>query len=282
MERFETGTDELLCELKERVAVVTLNKPHRKNALGDILTPALRALLPRLEEHPDVGCVMITGAGNAFCSGGDVTEMGSGARSSIQPPAVEVRTVALTRKQATLTGRLHHLQKPTIAALPGAAAGAGLSIALACDLRIASENAFMVTAFRNVGLSGDYGVSWFLPRLVGLARAKSLLLRSPRLSARQAEAIGLVDEVFPEATFREQAMAFAVEIASGPTRALTRMKHNLNAGLTLSLDESFALEAKHMIESGSDDEAREAIVAFMGKRRPAFHGESGLRGGNDR
>jgi len=280
MARIETGTEELLCELNQRVALVTLNKPQKRNALGDILTPALRSLLPQLENHPDVGCVMITGAGNAFCSGGDVSEMGGGRGVDTGTPALEARIAELTRKQETLTGRLYHLHKPTIAALPGAAAGAGLSIALACDLRIASDNAFLVTAFRNVGLSGDYGVSWFLPRLVGLGRAKSLLLRSPRLSACQALDIGLVDQVYPENIFRAEAMRYAIELAMGPTEALVRMKQNLQTGLTSSLTDAFALEARHMIASANGSEAQEAIAAFKTKRQPVFHGKPDNRGGN--
>ncbi|MGE0625602.1 MAG: enoyl-CoA hydratase-related protein [Pseudomonadales bacterium] len=280
-ERIDTGTDELRCELSRRVALVTLNKPEKKNALGDILTPALRAFLPVLEARDDVGCVMLTGAGDAFCSGGDVTEMGSGSTRSAQPPSLEARIADLTAKQETLTGCLYHLRKPTIAALPGAAAGAGLSIALACDLRIASDNAILVTAFRNVGLSGDYGVSWFLPRLVGLARAKSLLLHSPRLSADQALDIGLVDRVYPRDVFRDEAMRYALEIASGPTQALVRMKQNLQTGLTSSLADTFALEARHMIASGGGVEAREAIAAFREKRKPVFHRDTEAHGGSE-
>jgi 2-(1,2-epoxy-1,2-dihydrophenyl)acetyl-CoA isomerase len=129
MARIETGTNELLCEITRRVAIVTLNKPEKKNALGDILTPALRALLPRLESRSDVGCVMITGAGNAFCSGGDVSEMGGRDKTDEPARGLEERISDLTKKQRLLTGRLYEFAKPTIAALPGAAAGAGLSIA---------------------------------------------------------------------------------------------------------------------------------------------------------
>lgn len=269
--RVDTGTDELLCHITQRVAVVTLNKPHKKNALGDILSPALRALLPVLEQSDQVGCVMITGAGNAFCSGGDVSEMGGTANRRPEGSPESDRVAELTQKQQMLTGRLYHLNKPTIAALPGAAAGAGLSIALACDLRIAAEDAIMVTAFRNIGLSGDYGATWFLPRLVGSARAKSLFYFSPRLTAHEALAMGLIDRVFPTTTFREDALDYAIELANGPTRALARIKQNLQAGIEQSLMASFALEAKNMIASGQDDEAREAITAFREKRRPSFH-----------
>ena len=281
MTQIDTGTDELLCQISDRVAVVTLNKPRKKNALGDILTPALRALLPKLEERSDVGCVMITGAGSAFCAGGDVSEMGGSSNRDEKQPGPEERIHDLTQKQQALTGRLYHLKKPTIAALPGAAAGAGLSIALACDLRIASDNAFMITAFRNVGLTGDYGVSWFLPRLIGLARAKSLMYLSPRLSAADAQTIGLVDCMFPEVSFQEEALKYAIELANGPTHALIKMKENMQVGLTQALEDSFALEAKHMIESGRSDEAREAISAFREKRRPVFHKNNDNVAGED-
>lgn len=276
MVQLDTGTQELRCDIEARVATVTLNKPHKKNALGDVLTPALRAVLPQLEARSDVGCVMITGAGDAFCAGGDVSEMGSssGSGAAIKAPSAQERIDALTEKQRLLTGRLYHLNKPTIAALPGAAAGAGLSIALACDLRVAADTAFMITAFRNIGLSGDYGASWFLPRLVGLARAKSLFYRSPRLSALDAQNMGLVDAVFSAETFRHEAFEFAQEIANGPTQALSKMKANLHAGMFLSLDDAFALEAKHLIESSGGAEAREAISAFQQKRQPVFHNDT--------
>lgn len=136
----ETGTDELLCSIRDRVATVTLNKPDKRNALGDILTPALREILLVLEADQRVGCVLLTGAGKAFCAGGDVSEMGSGA-SSAHPRATDERVAELTRKQESLSLRLYELAKPTIAALPGPAAGAGLSIALACDLRVAARDA---------------------------------------------------------------------------------------------------------------------------------------------
>jgi enoyl-CoA hydratase/carnithine racemase len=165
--RIDTGTDELLCELSERVATVTLNRPHKKNSLGDRLTPALREILLTLEAHPDVGCVLLTGAGDAFCSGGDVSGMGGGSSDEAPTRSPDERVAELIRRQESLTLRLYELAKPTVAALPGPAAGAGLSIALACDLRVASEDAFIVTAFARIGLSGDYGSSWFLNRLLG-------------------------------------------------------------------------------------------------------------------
>ena len=176
MYSIDTGTEELLCSIHDRVATITLNKPHKKNALGDILTPALRETIAILEDDSRVGSILITGAGDAFCAGGDVASMGGGSSTnSKHPKSKKDRIENLLIKQKTLTQRIHELKKITIAALPGAAAGAGLSIALACDLRIASRNAFVTKACGNIGLSGDYGASWFLPRLIGLSKAKENL-----------------------------------------------------------------------------------------------------------
>lgn len=269
VEKVDTGTDELLCEIRDRVAIITLNKPHKKNALGDILTPAFRETLLTLESRRDVGCLLIWGAGDAFCSGGDVSGMGGG--SSGPKSNIHERAVALTRKQETLTGRLFHFAKPTVAALSGVAAGAGLSIALACDVRVGSESAFITTAFKNIGLSGDYGASWFLPRLIGLARAKHLFFTAQRVSAQGCLEMGLLAEVYSDEEFRERAFTYARDIATGPSLALGLMKKNLNAGLEQPLENSLALEANHLMMSGGSPENVEAAKAFMEKRTPDFH-----------
>ncbi len=271
-----TGTEELLCTIDHRVAVITLNKPHKKNALGDILTPALRQTLLELEDHDDVGCIMLTGAGDAFCSGGDVSGMGAESSNADTagekaPPTKQELIERLTQAQKTLTQRLYEHPKVTVAALPGAAAGAGLSIALACDLRVASDNAFLTTAFARIGLSGDYGASWFLTRLIGLAQAKEMFYLSERIIAEEAQTLGLVNRVFPQASFRKQAFEYAKTIANGPTQALGRMKKNLHQGLGQGLPDSLALEATHLIESMGTHESKEAISAFMEKRTPKFH-----------
>ncbi len=266
----DTGTSELLCHIEDRVATVTLNKPEKRNALGDVLTPALRAILPVLEADNRVGCVLLTGAGKAFCSGGDVSGMGGASASDAPPKSMDERVAELTVKQETLTLRLYELAKPTIAALPGPAAGAGFSIALACDLRVAARDAFMMSAFINIGLSGDYGASWFLNRLLGQAKAKELMFRSERIDAETGYALGLVNEIFEPDSFRDDAQAYAAQIANGPATALRLMKRNLNRGAAQGLRESLAMEAQHMILSGQSDDAKEAIRAFMEKRKPNF------------
>ena len=271
----DTGTDELLCEIRNRVATVTLNRPHKKNSLSDQLTPALREILLVLEERSDVGCVMLTGKGNAFCSGGNVSGFSGGSKDDLdaspaQPASHDDRVAELIRKQESLTLRLYELAKPTVAALPGPAAGAGLSIALACDLRIASRSAFIITAFRNIGLSGDYGSSWFLNRLIGQSKAKELMYFSERVGAEECARLGLVNSVFEHETFREDAFLYAKRLANGPTVALNRMKRNINLGALQGLRESLALEAEHMVASFQTEDAREAIRAFAEKRKPDF------------
>lgn len=266
--QIDTGTDELLCEITDRVATVTLNRPEKKNSLSDQLTPALREILLELEAHPDVGCVMLTGTGDAFCSGGDVSGMGSGTAGPVK--TLDERVAELIRKQESLTLRLYELAKPTVAALPGPAAGAGLSIALACDLRVAASTAFILTAFVNIGLSGDYGASWFLNRLVGQSKAKELMYLAERVGADECARLGLVNAVFEPETFRADAFAYARRLASGPTVALSRMKRNINRGGMQGLRESLAMEAEHMVMSFQTEDAAEAVRAFAEKRKPQF------------
>src|SRR2546422_3405635 len=164
----DTGTDELLCAIRDRVAVITLNRPEARNSLSDHLTPALRRMIKRNGDDPDVGALLITGAGSAFCSGGDVKGMGgSSAAAAI---SFSDKVARLKERQRTLTGVLVSVRKPTIAALPGPAAGAGLAIALACDIRIGAGSTIMTTGYARVALTADYGMSCMLTRMAGDGR----------------------------------------------------------------------------------------------------------------
>jgi len=272
-DELDTGTGQLLCRLDDGVATITLNRPERKNALSDELTPALRQTLLTLEADPTVRCVVITGAGSAFCAGGDVSGMSARSGDSPTPsPSLQDAVRRLQHGQETLTLRLFELAKPTIAALPGPAAGAGLSIALACDLRIAAASAFVVTAFANIGLSGDYGGSWFLTQLVGPARAKELYYTSRRVGAEEALALGIVNEVVPDAELPERTRALARTIANGPPIALRYMKQNLNRAVGADLKTCLAEEAERMVRCTRTDDHREAVRAFLDKRAPYFEG----------
>ena len=210
----DTGTGELLCEIRDRVAVITLNRPEARNALSDHLTPALRRMIKQCGDDPNVGALLITGAGTAFCAGGDVKGMGS--NSNKTEMTFEERVADLRTKQRTLTGALVAVRKPTIAALPGPAAGAGMALALACDIRIAAESAIMSTGYARIGLTGDYGIAWLLTRLVGTSRARELMFLSERIDARRCETLGLVNRVVADAELRETAFALAKVAGRGP------------------------------------------------------------------
>jgi enoyl-CoA hydratase/carnithine racemase len=264
--RLDTGTDELLGEVRDGVAIFTLNRPSARNALSDRLTPALRAGIAACDADPDVGAFLITGAGAAFCAGGDVKSMG--APSGQPAPPQEARVAELVRRQRTLTGALVASRKPSIAALPGPAAGAGLSLALACDLRVAAVSAYVRTAYVRIGLPGDYGIHWLLTRAVGPGRARELMLLSEDVDARRCEQLGLVNRVVPDADLFETAFALAARLAAGPRQTQAVIKDNLDDALRLDFLASLDAEARRMIEHGGSPESREAIRAFV-ERRPA-------------
>jgi enoyl-CoA hydratase/carnithine racemase len=266
----DTGTSELLCEIRDRVALITLNRPEARNALSDHLTPALRRMIKQCGDDPKVGALLITGAGNAFCAGGDVKGMGSNANKA--EIAAEERVADLRTRQRTLTGALVAVRKPTIAALPGPAAGAGMALALACDIRIASESAIMSTGYARIGLTGDYGIAWLLTRLVGTSRARELMFLSERIDARRCETLGLVNRVVPDAEMREAAFALAKSLAEGPSIALARIKDNLDHAVNSDLLDSMDQEAENMVRSARTTDHKEAVRAFIDKRKPAFVG----------
>jgi 2-(1,2-epoxy-1,2-dihydrophenyl)acetyl-CoA isomerase len=272
----DTGTNQLLCSVENGVATITLNRPDKRNALSNELTPALRQALLTVEADPAVRCVVITGAGRAFCSGGDVSGMGGSPPSAppdVPRPTLEDAVRRLQHGQETLTLRLFDLAKPTIAALPGAAAGAGMSIALACDLRIAAKAAFVTSAFANIGLSGDYGGSWLLTQLVGVARAKELYYTGRRVGADEGLALGIFNEVVADDELMARTRTLAESIAAGPPIALRYMKENLNRAVAADLRSALALEADRMVRCTRTEDHREAVQAFIGKRKPVFHGK---------
>jgi enoyl-CoA hydratase/carnithine racemase len=267
----DTGTDELLCEIRNRVALITLNRPDARNALSDQLTPALRRMIRQCGDDSSVGALLITGAGAAFCAGGDVKSMGRSDAAKAGAP-IDERVADLRIKQRTLTGALVGLRKPTLAALPGPAAGAGLALALACDIRIAAESAVMTTGYARIELTGDYGIAWLLTRLVGTSRARELMFLSERVDARRCEALGLVNRVIADAELRDVAFALARSLAEGPSQAYAGMKDNLDHALTTDLLDSMDQEAAYMVRSARTTDHKEAVRAFIDKRKPIFAG----------
>jgi 2-(1,2-epoxy-1,2-dihydrophenyl)acetyl-CoA isomerase len=260
---------DLLEEIRDGVAVLTLNRPERLNALSRAMLDGLAEALPRLAADPAVGAVVLTGAGRGFCAGGDVKAMAEGGEA--EGATLEERAQGL-RARMEVSRWLHELPKPTIAMIRGAAAGAGLSLALACDLRVAGDSARLGTAFARVGYSGDFGGSYFLTRLVGTARARELYFTADLLDAGQALHIGLVNRVVPDARLEEETLELAGRLARGPRIALAYMKRNLKAAETGTLEDVFDLEAWHHARCGMTEDHREAARAFVEKRAPVFRG----------
>jgi enoyl-CoA hydratase/carnithine racemase len=268
----DTGTDELLCVIRDRVAVITLNRPQARNSLSDHLTPALRTMIRTCGENPEVGALLITGAGTAFCSGGDVKGMGAHRDQKKQDMSYDEKVADLQERQRLLTGALVSVRKPTIAALPGPAAGAGLAIAMACDIRIAAQSAFISTGYLRVGLSGDYGIAWLLTRLVGTARARELMFTAEKVDADRCERIGLFNRVVPDDKLQHEAFAFAKSMAEGPTLALRYMKDNLDEALLFDFATARDHEAERLVRLTTTADHREAVQAFIEKRKPVFKG----------
>ena len=258
---------ELLESVTDRVATLTLNRPERLNALSSPMIDGLLEALPRLAADAAVAVVVLTGAGRGFCAGGDVKSMAEGSSQLGLDDAVQ-----RLRGRMEVSRLLHQIPKPTIAMVNGPAAGAGLAMALACDLRVASESARFITAFAKVGFSGDFGGSYFLSKLVGTGRARELYYTGEPLDAAQALALGVVNTVVPEFELLEATTALAQRLAHGPGVALGLMKRNFNAAETGTLSELLDLEALHQIQTARTEDHQEAARAFVDKRAPVFKG----------
>lgn len=273
----DTATDDLLATVEDNVGVITFNRPERRNALSNGIYSGFARALPEMAEDPDVRVVMVTGNGGAFCAGGDVKGMHESNRSGEPrqglPGSHEDRVAFLRKRQRDVSLALHEFPKPVVAALPGAAAGAGLSIALAADIRLAAERAIIVTAFANVGASGDFGGSWFLTQLVGTAKAKELYFTSPRLTSAEALDLGIVNQVLPDEDFVAAALGWCQTLAERAPIALRYMKENMNRALHTDLATALDAEAAAMVRSMGTADHREAAAAFVEKRRPIFSGE---------
>ncbi|MCP5060405.1 MAG: enoyl-CoA hydratase [bacterium] len=272
--RLDLGTDHVLAEVEDRVATITLNRPERRNAFSNEMLEGLARALEEAEGDPEVGCVVLTGAGNGFCAGGDVKAMneanqGKGATGGGIDAAIHRQRLS----QRATSGKVYDMPKPVLASLPGAAAGAGFSLAMACDLRIASERAVLTTAFGNVGFSGDYGGTFFLTQLVGAAKARELYFLPDRLDAAEAERLGLFNWVVPAEKLAAETRAIASRLAQGPTVAYRYMKENLNRAVAGEMGDCMDLEATHHVHTGFTEDHRNAVKAFVEKKTPVFKGK---------
>ena len=262
-------TTDLLESVQDRVATLTMNRPDRRNAMSRDMLEALLESLVRIGADGDVGAVILTGAGGAFCAGGDVKAMAEGKEFTEEGLEAKARSL---RRVMEVSRLLHEMPKPAIALVPGAAAGAGLSLCLACDMRIASESAKFTTAFARVGYSGDFGGSYYLTSLVGTAKARELYYMADLVDAQTALSLGMVNRVVADDELEAVGNEVAERIAAGPSIALGYMKRNLNAAEHVALGELLDLEALHHSRCGMTEDHKEATKAFVEKRQPVFHG----------
>lgn len=273
-------TNGILTALDAGVLTITLNRPHTHNACDMAMWGRLLKLLQEAAMDPAVRCLLVTGAGKSFCAGADVRSFGTidtgdpmAVRYADDPvwTDIELRVARLVRN-CGITELLHTMGKPTIAAVRGAAAGAGLSIAAACDFRIVSETASFVVAFSRIGTSGDFGISYFLTQLVGPAKAREMLFLGDKVNAARALEIGLVTRVVADAELEAESLALARRLAGGPPVAYRLMKQNIVAAETDRMHDVMELEACNMLRCLQTEDSKEAVRAFQEKREPNFRG----------
>jgi 2-(1,2-epoxy-1,2-dihydrophenyl)acetyl-CoA isomerase len=268
-------TEHLIESFEDGIATLTMNRPEARNALTGEMQVALGAAIRHAAADPKVRLVVLTGAGGAFCAGGDVK--GFAARTSGAAAGsntgfdMEERIYGL-RAGMEISRWIHEMPKPTLAVIPGAAAGAGLSLALACDLRIAADDAKLTTAFSKVGLSGDYGGTYFLTHLVGGAKARELFFTADVITGAEALKLGIVNRTAPREDLPRAAAEWARYLAGLPTTAIGYMKRNLNAAEHATLSEVLDIEAQNMVRTMMTEDHKTAAAAFVAKTQPVFQG----------
>lgn len=256
----------LLVEREGGVVTVTMNRPERRNAANAIMIQELGTCFDEVERRPDDRVLVLTGAGEAFCSGLDLTDGRGDPPVEPEPPMVRMRRLART------ASALHRLSKPTISKVDGVAYGAGLGFALGCDLVVVSDRARLATFFSRRALSVDTGMSWLLPRLVGIARAKELVLFGDELDVQRAEQMGLVNRVVPSSELDAFVADWSQRLAQGPTLALSLSKSLIGGSGPLGFEQALDGEARCQAVNFSSADAAEALVAYRERRDPHFVG----------
>lgn len=269
--------DVLFEKRPDGVALITLNRPDSLNAMGGELIPLLGQYLEECERSRDVRCIALTGAGRGFCAGGDVKGMVAGQESEGPRRSVaqtlEDAVAALRRSHDTVPLKLHTMGKPTVALVNGAAAGAGMSVALSCDIRVCSDKARFVPAFAKVGLSGDFGGTFFLSQLVGQSRARELYFLGETVDAVRALELGMANYVVPHDELLDKGLELCARLAAGPTAVYGRMKANFVLAEKAGVAEVLDQEALYMRLSSMGKDFQEGTRAFVEKREARFTGE---------
>lgn len=266
--RVDTGTDTVLIHVANGVGLITLNRPERRNALHRDMYEPIKLALAEFALADDVGCIVITGSGNGFCAGGDVRD-GRSREPGATRPTVE-QAAAELHSDAMVAQMLHESPKLTVAAVNGAAVGAGLSLALACDLRIMTRSATLVTGWARLAFSGDFGGTWFLTRLAGPSKAIELLATNAAIAADQALTLGLTNRVVDDSLFVSEWTRWAETLARGPGSAFAAMKANVHQASVEPLASALVSESLRMVQASRTPDNREAVRAWLEKREPNF------------
>ena len=255
----------ILLKIENKIAFITLNRPEVFNSFNRDMALSLQSILDDCEANNDVRAIVITGEGKAFCAGQDLKEVAS---PELNPGFKKI----LEEHYNPIILRIRNIEKPIIAAVNGVAAGAGANIALACDIVVAHEKASFIQAFSLIGLIPDSAGTYFLPRLIGFQKATALAMLGNKISAEEAERLGMIYKFVPLEEFEETVQRIAQKLANMPTKALGLIKQTFNQSLTNNLEQQLALESKHQIEAAGTEDYAEGVAAFIEKRKPNFKG----------
>jgi 2-(1,2-epoxy-1,2-dihydrophenyl)acetyl-CoA isomerase len=255
----------IIFDVKENIAIITFNRPDKYNAINREMALELQEKLDECKTSKNIRAIYITGAGNAFCSGQDLDEV-------VDPNGPDVTSI-LSQHYNPIIKRIRKLEKPVVAAVNGVSAGAGANIALCCDIVVASQSSSFIQAFSKIGLIPDSGGTYFLPRLIGWQKASALFLLGEKISAQEAERMGMIYKVFPDESFAAESLKIASTLAQMPTKALGYTKLALNNSLINNYEDQLHDEELLQERAGKTEDYKEGVQAFLQKRKPDFKGE---------